>query len=914
MSDGRVAAIVGRRQEKELLTAALVRAHDGRSGSAVLLRGEAGVGKSTLLDWAEREAAGRGFTVLRAVGAEAETGLAFGALHQAFRSVLQGFQRFERSGPSGPLSEYQRNSLESALGVRAGTPSGFAVGAAVLTLVEETARSAPVLLVLDDLHWIDSSSAAVFDFVHRRSANLPLVIVGATRPEGTGAHGWPGDVVDVPALDSADSASLLGTWYPGLAASTRERVLADAAGNPLALTELPRRLEPAQRAGTAPLPECLPLGGRLERIFAEHLRRISPEESHLLLLGALVGGGDLAAVWQRIVADGAGRAAWERVERTGLARLDEAGRLVFRHPLIRTAVVAAASDGARRRAHRTLAAALAPDDPRGLHHEAAAALFPDEDLAGRLQAAGRALGHRGGDAEGALLLERAAVLSPGLPDRTRRLAWAAVMSARGGRLRHAAALVRELERSPVPPDADPLLAYAVVYADQSHHIAFASSTTSLPAVLDALTVPGADTFGGLTDQAYFKLLLAATYTDDPWAWRALERHRDHASEAGRLCLRAWTDPGAEATAELLGALDGMTEEQEAGSAWMVLWTLSALDCPERGLWRRFAGLDGYATQGSVAKAKSREDFLLGHWDQAAACLREAEIADELGYHLNALLFRQYHAHFLAGRGDEAGLGAVEDAIVPVAARAGMRFVLDRMTYLRGLAALAHRRYEEAYARFHALTPPGAPRTRSPWPHSLIFDLVTAAVHTGREAEARARVEACRQAGSAGMSDRHAFLLAAASALVAGEDEAEASFRAAYAVPGAEQWAFDLARLRLAHGSWLRRRHRPEAGEHLREAHRVFLRLRAAPWASGCEEELRAVEHPSPAADRQQAEKGELTGQEMRIARLAATGLTNREIGRQLRLSPRTIGAHLYRIFPKLGITSRAALAHALDGR
>ncbi|MEV4558245.1 BREX system ATP-binding domain-containing protein [Kitasatospora sp. NPDC049285] len=921
--DGQGQDLVGRLRETELLTAALARAEGAGGGSAVLLRGDAGVGKSTLLAWVERAARERGFTVLRAVGNDAETDFAFGALHQALWSLLQ------RSGtPSDPqhaalalsdpqraalaLSDHQRGALESALGARAGTPSGFAVGAATLALLDGAAQAAPVLLALDDLHWVDSSSAAVFAFLGRRCAELPLVIVGASRPGGPAAQTWSAEPVEVAALSPADATLLLRVCYPELAAATTDRVLAEAAGNPLALVELPRQLAQAQRRGLVPLPDRLPLGRDLERLFAERLGAATPEAARLLLMGALATGADFSSRVLPRVGEGEGlRDALERIEADGLARLDAGGRLVFRHPLVRTAVIAAASDAQRREAHRALADSLAPEDPRRLVHEASAAQVPEEGLAQRLQEVGRGLARRGGDAEGALLLERAAALSPDPADRARRLAWAAVMAARGGQLRHSAALVEELKAGPVPEDVAPLFAYAVVYADQSHHIDFASSTALLPGVLDALTAPGADTFG-LVEQAYFKLLLAATYTDDPWAWRALERHRENVSEAGRLCLRAWTDPGPGVFEALRAVTVGMTQEQEAGAAWLLLWTASALDSPESDLWRRSTGLHGYATQGSVAKARCHQDYLLGRWDQAEVCRREAESADELGYHCNALMFRQYYAHFLAARGDEAGLHEVERIIRPAATRARMRFVLDRLAHLRGLAALAHGRYEEAYAHFGELTPPGRPLDGPPWRHALVLDLVTAAVYTGRRAEARAQAAAGRAAGSAEISGRHAFLLAAATALAADDEDAEAAYRAAYAVPGAESWVFELARLRLAHGSWLRRRNRPGAREALRAARHVFLRLEAGPWVQRCEEELRAAgEQLAPSPGAVAPETAGLTAQELRIARLAATGLSNKEIGLLLRLSPRTVGAHLYKVFPKLGITSRAALALAL---
>ncbi|MEU9124478.1 BREX system ATP-binding domain-containing protein [Streptomyces sp. NPDC048506] len=356
MEDRRVPVLVGRQRETELLTAALVQAEDGASGSTVLLRGEAGVGKSMLLAWAECVARDRGFTVLRAVGVEAETDLSFGALHQAFWSLLQR---------SVALSAHQRDALESALGVRSGTPSGFAVGAATLVLLDEAVRTAPVLLLVDDLHWIDSSSAAVFAFLHRRCAELPLVIVGATRADGPATQTWSAETVDVRALPRADAALLLGTCYPELAAPARDRVLTEAAGNPLALVELPRQLAAAQQRGTAPLLERLPLGRKLERMFAERLGAVTPEIGRLLLLGALATGPEFSSgVWLRAVADEDISETLERIEADGLARLDATGQLVFRHPLVRTAVVSAASDTARRETHRALAEALAPDDPR----------------------------------------------------------------------------------------------------------------------------------------------------------------------------------------------------------------------------------------------------------------------------------------------------------------------------------------------------------------------------------------------------------------------------------------------------------------------------------------------------------------------------------------------------------------------
>ncbi|MGW6984917.1 AAA family ATPase [Streptomyces sp. NPDC054932] len=896
---------MGRARETALLGRALDDARAGAGGSAILLRGEPGIGKTALLDRTETRAREAGFAVLRAVGAEAEAELAFGALHQALWPLL------ERSEALAPR---QREALQCALGLREGLPpGGFMVGASALALLAEAARRQPLLLLVDDLQWVDSSSTGVFAFLHRRIAELPLVIVSASRPDAAAADGWPAPPVDVGSLPRADADALLRQRHPRLSTAIADRVLEEAGGNPLALVELPLQLHTDHVTGIVPLPERLPLGQRLERLFADRLTSLSEPAAQVLLLIALGGGAAArnAGTWLRTVAGESAEEVLDGIEASGLARLDAAGRLAFRHPLVRSAVVSTAPGPAQRVAHRTLAGGLEPDDPRRLVHEASAALFPDGELAARLQEAGRRLARRGGDAEAALLLDRAATLSADPADRARRLTWAAVMAARGGRLRYTARLVAELKRGPVPPDIAPLFAYAVVYVDQSHRVDFASSLTLLPEALDALARPGADSFGALAEQAYFKLLLAATYTDDPRAWRALEEHRESVSPLARLCLRAWSDPARTAhgvSGELWALAEGMSEEQEAGGAWLLLWTASAVDVAHGELWRRFTGQHAYATQGSIAKARSYQDFLHGHWDTAEQCLRESETAEELGYHCNALMFRLYYAHFLAGRGDEQGLEQIERLVRPTAVGARMRFVTDRLTHLHGLAALAHGRYEEACSHFSALTPPGVLPRGLPWFHLPFFDFVEAAVHTGRLQEARAHVAAGREARMAEISPHHAFLLAAASALAATDEQADARYRAAYDVPGSGQWVFELARLRLAHGSWLRRRHRAEARDVLGEAHRTFRTLGAAPWAGRCEEELRAAGLPvAPVA----GGAGLLTGQEVRIAELAATGLSNKEIGHLLRLSPRTVAAHLYKIFPKLGITSRAAIAQAL---
>jgi DNA-binding CsgD family transcriptional regulator len=904
-------SLVGRQHELGLLRRALRDARTKAGGSARVLRGEAGIGKTALLRWTAARAAEDGFTVLRAGGTESDTGIAFGALRQALGPLLEA---------TPGLGEPQVQALHRALGLRDGLPpGGFTVGASALSLLAREAHRRPLLLLVDDLHWVDASSAAVFAFLHRRIGGLPLVMVCASRPDGPALRGWPAHPLDLRALSGEDSRALLRRRHPGLARAAAERVVHDAAGNPLALAELPRHLDEDQRAGVVPLPDRLPLGDRLEGLFAARLAALPKDAARALLLTAL-GGTAHAGSWSRTVGRDRAEQVLDAIESSGLARLDHTGRLVLRHPLVRGAVVAAATRDERRAAHRHLAADLPGDDPRRLLHEASAADAPDEPLAVRLQRAGTRIALRGGDAEAALLLDRAAALSADADGRARRLTWAAVMSARGGRLPYAARLVAELRKAPVPADIAPLFAYAVVYVDQSHHVDFASSFTLLPEALAALTGSAPPAFGDLVEQMFFKLLLATVYTGDPRGRRTLEQHLTRVSAAARLAHRAWADPprtahGAQAA--LRDVTAGMSAEQQTGNAWLLLWAAAAVDDADPGLLRLFATQHAYATQGSVAKTTCYQDYLRGRWDAAEDCLRHADTAAELGYHTNALLFRHYYAHFLAGRGDERGLRALRARIEPVARRARMRFVTDHLTHLDALAALAHGRHEEAYRRLRELIPGNTLPSGPTWFHLPFFDLVYAARHCGRRAEAVALVAAGRAARMDEISGHHAFLLAAATALSAGDDDAETAYAAALAVPGADRWVFERARLRLAHGTWLRRRGRgAEAADVLRAALHTFRELRAEPWAQQCLAHLRASgpAAPAPAADRTDDARQVLTAQELRVARLVAAGLTNKQIGDELLLSPRTVAAHLYRIFPKLGITSRAAVARALTGR
>jgi DNA-binding CsgD family transcriptional regulator len=647
----------------------------------------------------------------------------------------------------------------------------------------------------------------------------------------------------------------------------RSRVLREAAGNPLALLEVPARLTPGQRAGVEPLPEHLPPGDRLERVFADRLGALPPATRFVLLLCALAGRGaqppDLIAGAAR--AAGTSAAELTPAREHGLVDVDpHTGRIAFRHPLAGACVARAATAAERRRAHRALAAALPGESERALTHRVAATDGPDAGLARALAEAGRRAAARGGHGEAGALLARAAELSPGAADRVRRLVGAAHAAAHGGSLATAGRLLGEARRGGIPADARAL-------HDVTHAFVRLHADGDLAPAIDVVT-------GGPLREAagtsLFLLLVATGCTDDPAV-----------REAARVAL----PPGG-------GAVR---------TGWLP-WDPASADAlgDPAPLWERVTRRASFHTMACAALVAARDDHLTGHWDRClAATAAGASAAGARGHGFLERMFRYVAGHVHAARGDQEELDALAAPLGRWASTRRHTRLLGGLAALRARCALGNGDYEAAYAGAAALVPPGRPPAGG---HAVLLDLVEAALHTGHAAQARRHAAAFRAAGTAATGPHPAFVLAAAEALAAPDDAVDAAAHAVYALPGAGRWPFELARVHLHHGAWLRRRHRAvEARHHLAAAHRRFVALRAAPWAGRAEEELCAA---GPGGTTPHAA---LTAQELRVARLAARGLTNRQIGDRLRVSPRTVGAHLYKIFPKLGVSSRAALAQAL---
>ncbi|MFF4490726.1 AAA family ATPase [Streptomyces sp. NPDC001544] len=897
------------------------------TGTWVALRGDPGMGRTALLNVAGTLARGAGLRVLRMTGAQAESGLPFAALHQVLWPLLDD---------TAALPEDRRHALESALGVRDGTPpAAVTVGEAAHTLLVRAAARLPVVVLLDDLQWADPSSVAVFEHLRRHLAPLPVVVIAATRPAGVaprqgggGTGDLPGRVIDLGPLDDRQAERLLRTLHPGLPEETRRRVLAAAAGNPLALHELPAQLRRAAgarptgpgtwTAGIAELFDELPLGERLGRLYEDRLRALPDGARQLLLVAAL--GGSLA--------DPAGQPSWpqlqETIEASGLAHADpETGRPVFRHPLVRACLLHSAAPAERRAAHRLLADSLPAGSPRRLTHLAAATVGTDGALAALLHAEADGMAALGTHAEAAAMMARAAGVSPDPAGRAARLVAAAAMAARGGRPRAAAGLLTaaESEAHPGRPEPAALHAFAVACTRLQLDGDPAPAIEVLPGALDLPAAPAAgEPHSALRASMLLLLVLVAVHTGDERAWAAAEHHAADTSGPAALCLRAWSGPcrtSDDVPDRLRAAVAALPGDRQTPEARLLLWTVAALDAvgEHRALWNRLARRPAYACEAFADVLRAHDDFLHGRWEASLTVSRRgAETSAAHGRTFDEMLFLQNVAQVLAARGDRAGLAALEPTLGTWARERGIRSVTERLRALQVLCALGHGRAEDAWRYARRLAPPGTVPSRTPWFHLSLVDWVQAAVDSGRPAQARRHLRAVRESALARVSEHHGFLVAVAEALAATDDEADRMFAAVYAHPGAGSRPFPLARARLAHGRLLHRRGRGEpAADHLRAALAAFTRLGAAPWAEQAARALGAAETDRPAP----GEAGEphplLSAQELRIAELAAEGLTNRQIGERLGLSPRTIGAHLYKIFPKLGITTRGGVARALAG-
>jgi len=905
-----VPGLTGRATEVERVSAFI---RDG--GAALLVRGEPGIGKSALLAVTARAARSAGVRVLAATGVESETGLPFAGLHQLLRPVLDRAEALP-----GP----QRTAILAAFGVLdADPPDLFLIGLATLNLLDEVAGGGPVLVLVEDVNWLDAASAEALAFVARRLDGAPIALLASARDDYRGvftAAGLPELWLD--RLDEEQSAALLARHAPDLPADLRRRILAEAAGNPLALVELPRLADLAEAASPGPLP----LTGRLERAFAARLAGLPAATRTLLLTIALNDGDGLA---ESLAAAGAanpttdaaadGPAAVAQADlapavAAGLIEVDR-DRVTFRHPLIRSAVDGGAAGEDRRAVHAALGAALAGQPERQVWHLAAASPGPDEAVAGELEAAARRAQRRGAVAVALTALERAAWLSTDPRRRADRLLAAAELATELGRPEQSGRLLDALG----PLGADPALRPRVTLLRGRFH----SWLTDGPAGIAPL-IAAAETATERGDPALAMRLFTAASVAIAWIepgpelraalLRAVLRADVAADDPGLILTLAFADPIGQAGT----VIERVAARARAGdidplAGRLLAQSVSAVGDVELSLGLigpALAGLRAQGRLGLVALAltvRLRSATLTGDLSLAIPTAEELiRLAEETAM-APAEAFGWASAGLVAAmRGDEEQTEALaaraEQVNTPL--RSCTTHALTRQA--RGFAALGAGRPSEALDHLLPIQDRADPAYHILHRVNSLGDLAEAAARSGRREAVSDIMTEFEALGVRTPSPLlHAGLHHARAVLADDEEHYTAALAA-----DLRAFPFTRARVQLAYGEWLRRQRRvTDSRAFLRTARETFDTLGTIPWSVRARRELRAAGESSsrlvPAA------RDRLTPQELLIAQLAAEGLTNREIGHRLYLSHRTVSTHLHKIFPKLGITSRAALSATL---
>ncbi len=890
-------------------------------GGVLLLSGEPGVGKSALLDAAEDIATVGGIRVLRAAGAEFGE-VSFSGLNQLLLPL-----RAELDGLDG----LQRDALNVALGFSEGPARDqLVVSNAVLALLGQVADDHPLLLILDNLQWIDRASAMVLGFLARRLSGSRAGILAAERTGASRLFDLDVPGYEVLPLDDDAAARLVVTRFPDLAPGVWQRIVTEARGNSLALLDLPTGLSDLQRSALAALPTALPLSRRLRALWSPRVSALPAAARYLLLLAVLGGTGDLSLL-------GAAAAGWCEIddlapaEQAGLVHVDESThRIVFSHPLIRSAVMELSASDQVRRAHLALAAQLSDQPERTAWHLAGAAIEPDEGVASLLEQVAREVRDRGDASRAVTALMRAAQLSSRGRDRGRLLAEAAYLSATvTGELPLVSRLLTDARRAASEPGGrlGPDASLHAVVADACLRLNGADDIDTVHRLLtDAIgarpTVPQACRTGLIAALHALLTVCAAGGRSDLWKPfdTALTRLVPGGCAELDLLARTHADPARSAMG-ILSQLDAAIADLSRGTGHWRTVTLGAAaartdrlaGCRE-ALWQVVRdGWEGGAVPAVISALTllCLDGFVTGAWDQAwqlaEECLRACESS---GHHGRAWMAREHMAMIAAARGDDELVRELAGHMLRWAVPRGITLAQMAVHRAGSLAALGRGDFEEAYREAAAISPPGI--LASHVPHALwtVLDLVEAAVRTGRRREAAAHVGAMREARIAAISPRLALLVTASAALAAPAGQAGQLFERALGLRGADRWPFEFARVQLAFGEHLRRvQATSDARVHLGAALAAFQALGARPWADRAANELRATRltltrtghHRTPV----------LTAQEHQIVLLAAAGLTNKQIGQRLYLSHRTVGSHLYRVFPKLGVTSRAGLRDAL---
>jgi DNA-binding CsgD family transcriptional regulator len=901
--------LLDRLPERAAITQLLDTARAGRSG-VLVMRGEPGVGKTALLEYAIESSAG--LRVARVAGVESEMELAFAALQQLCAPMLDKL---------GGLPDPQRAALGVAFGLSTGAaPDRFLVGLAALSLLSEAAEQQPLLCVVDDAQWLDRASAQALAFVARRLLAEPVALVFATREPGEEYRGLP--ELPVGGLRDGDAQELLSSVIRGpLDERVRDRIVAEARGNPLALLELPRGVPSVPGVAGAPGSP-----GRIEENFRRRLDVLPAATQGLLLVAAAEPTGDPALVWRAAERLGIGAEVLAPAADAGLLMIGE--RVMFRHPLVRSAVYRAASPEERRAAHQALADATDPqaDPDRRAWHRAQATLGPDEDVASDLERSASRAEARGGLAAAAAFLERAAALTLDPVRRSERALAAAQAKYQAGafdatlgllataeagapdQLRRARA---DLLRGQIAfsssrgHDAPPLLLKA---ARQFEPLNPRLARETYLAALAAATFAGRLAVGGgLREVAE----AARTAPPPPGPPRGPDLLLDGLS----LVICEGYPAGVRELRRAVGAFRGTDVSREEGLRWLWLACRAALVVWDDASFDLLS--DRQVTLARDAGAlimlpiafnmRATAQVYAGEFTPAASMVAQAEsVTGATGSSI-----APYGAVALAAfRGREAPAAHLLQTATDDAERRGEGRALSYIGWTEAVLYNSLGRYEEALAAAQRASEDSPAVQFADW---ALVELVEAAVRSAVPERAGGALQRLSGIARACGTDWVLGAEARSRALVSDGAAAETLYREAIDRFGRTRRRVDLGRAHLLYGEWLRReRRRRDARGQLGNAYEIFDSVGAAAFAERARVELRAS--GGQANERAVEVRDPLTAQEALIARLAGEGASNPEIAAQLFISPATVAYHLRKVFPKLGISSRKQLAPALPAR
>jgi DNA-binding NarL/FixJ family response regulator len=904
-------ALHGRRDECQTLDRLVARARAGES-QVLVMCGDAGIGKTALLEYVSARAPG--CRVARAAGVESEMELPFAGLHQLCAPVLDRLDRLP-----GP----QRDALATVFGLSDGPPPDrFLIGLSVLSLLADGAEHQPLVCLIDDAQWLDHASAQTLAFVARRMLAEPVALIFATRPSSDDRFLRELPELAIRGLTTTDARTLLLAALHGpVDAAVTDRIVAESHGNPLALLELPRTWSAAELAGGFGMPGTVPLADRIEQSYLRRLRSLPSETQRVLLAAAAEPVGDLAVLRRALGLLGVPIGAADPAEAAGL--IEFGAQVRFSHPLVRSAVYRAASPEQRRGVHRCLAEATEPrlDPDRRAWHLAHATPGPDEEVAAELErCAGRAQA-RGGLAAAAAFLERSASLTVDPARRVRRMLVAAQFDVQAGAFDAALALLAaaragrldafgharvDLLRGQVASASDAGSAAPALLLNAARRLESLDLALARETYVDAW---GAALFAG-------RLAGSGNLLEVSRAARAAPRpaHQPRSSDLLLDGLAELITDGRAAAAPTLrravSAFHGEDASAEKGLQWAVMASCAAVTLWDFDSWdtvisRQVDLARGAGALAQLAIALNGRGIVVA-WSGAAAgaVIAEAQAVTEA----TGTRIAPYGAMLLAAlRGREADARRLIQAAVGNAVAGGEGMAVQYAHWATAVLCNGLGRYDDALAAARHASDEAPELFICAW---ALPELIESGVRRGQIRLATRALERLAETTSIGDSDWAAGIEARSRALLSTGETAEAHFREAIERLGRTRLRPELARAHLLFGEWLRGdKRRTQARQQLRTAHELFTSMGAAGFAERARAELlatgEAVHHRSEDA------REELTPQEELIARLARDGRTNPEIGAELFLSARTVEWHLRKVFVKLGVSSRRQLRAAL---